>query len=196
VDKAIPLDYLSAEVELERLKALREWIDEERIWFESRKIGRRSIPVSQGENSVEPPKSIRQGGELNQPVVLEEVSNTKVQVPLSALLTCVPNLKTHLIAWLENERGTPQDEFRCDFIEEGTNHQKIVIASWEGDASNVMLPITYKNYNSIPSIVNGGSSINIISKKLYDAWDLPKNGICTFLNQISRSMEGYTLGAG
>jgi len=89
-------------------------------------------------------------------VVLEEVLNTKVQVPLSALLTCVPNLKTHLIAWLENKRGIPQDEIRCDFIEEGTNHQEIAIASWEGDASNMMLPIMYKNYNSIPSIVNGG----------------------------------------
>ena len=30
-DKAIPLDYPNAKVELERLKALQEWIDEERI---------------------------------------------------------------------------------------------------------------------------------------------------------------------
>jgi len=59
VDKVIPLDYPSAEVELESLKALQEWIDEERIRFESRKIERRSIRVSQERNSVEPPQSIR-----------------------------------------------------------------------------------------------------------------------------------------
>jgi len=50
----------------------------------------------------------------------------------------------------------------------------ITIASWEGDDSNGILPITHKDYNPIPSIVDGGSDINIISKKLYDAWDLPK----------------------
>jgi len=83
-------------------------------------------------------------------MVLEEVLNTKVQVSLSALFTCVPNLKIDLIAWLENERGTPpQDKVRCDFIKEGADHQKIAIASWEGDASNVMLPITHKDYNPL-----------------------------------------------
>jgi len=50
VDKAIPLDYPSVEVELKSLKSLEEWIDEERIRFESRKIERRSIPVSQEGN--------------------------------------------------------------------------------------------------------------------------------------------------
>ena len=100
--------------------------------------------------------------------------NTRVQISLSTLLTHVPNLKTDLIAWLENERKTLQDEVRYDLIEEGVDHQKIAIASWEGDASNVMLPITYKNCNPIASIVDGGSSINIIAKKLYESWDLPK----------------------
>jgi len=38
----------------------------------------------------------------------------------------------------------------------------------------VILPITLKDYNPIPSIVNGGFDINIISMKLYDSWDLPK----------------------
>ena len=61
---------------------------------------------------------------------------------------------------------------RCDFIEEGAGLQKIAIASWEGDASNVMLPITYKNCNPIAYIVDGGLGINIIARKLYDAWDL------------------------
>ena len=79
---------------------------------------------------------------------------------LSTLLTHIPNLKTELVAWLENERETPQDEVRCDFIEEGDDRLKIAIASWEGDASNVMLPIAYKNCNPIASIVDGALGIN------------------------------------
>ena len=63
---------------------------------------------------------------------------------------------------------------RCDFIEERVDRQKIAIASWEGDASNVMLPISYKTYNVVSSIIDGGSCINSIAKKLYDAWELPK----------------------
>ena len=63
----------------------------------------------------------------------------------------------------------PQEEVRCDFIEEGTYRQKIAIASYEGDASNVMLPISYKAHNDVSSIIDGGSYINIIAKKLYDA---------------------------
>ena len=107
-------------------------------------------------------------------MALKEVLSTNIQVPLSELLACVPNLNTNLIAWLENERETPQDEVQCDFIEEGVDHQKIARASWEGDASNVMLPMTYNNFEPIPSIVDGGSCINAISKKLYDVWDLPR----------------------
>ena len=109
---------------------------------------------------------------LNKLMALKEVLSTNIQVPLSALLACVPSLKTSLITWLENERETPQDGVQCDFIEEGVDHQKIAIASWEGDASNVMLPMTHKNCEPIPSIVDGGSGINIISKTLYDAYDL------------------------
>ena len=37
-----------------------------------------------------------------------------------------------------------------------------------------MLPISYKTYNVVSSIVDGGLCINIIAKKLYDAWELPK----------------------
>jgi len=106
---------------------------------------------------------------LNKPMALKEVLNSNIQVPLSALLACVPSLKTNPITWLENKRETPQDEVQCDFIEEGANHQSIAIASWEGDASNVMLPMTNKNCKLIPSIVDGGSGINIISKKLCNA---------------------------
>ena len=112
--------------------------------------------------------------ELTQPTILGEVLNTQVQVSLNTLLTHIPSLKTDLVTWLEKDRESPQDEVRCDFIEEGADRQKIAIASWEGDASNVMLPITYKAYSAVSSIVDGGSGINIIAKKLYDAWDLPK----------------------
>ena len=58
VDKVVPLDYPNAEVELERLKALQEWIDEERIRFESRKMGRKPVSVSQEGNVVDPPQPI------------------------------------------------------------------------------------------------------------------------------------------
>ena len=37
-----------------------------------------------------------------------------------------------------------------------------------------MLPMIYKNGEPITSIVDRGSGIHIISKRLYDAWDLPK----------------------
>lgn len=36
------------------------------------------------------------------------------------------------------------------------------------------LPITHNNFKFIPSIVDGGSGLNIISRKLYDEWNLPK----------------------
>ena len=88
--------------------------------------------------------------------------NTQVKIPLSTLLNHVPSLKTDLIAWLESEREIPQDEVRCDFIEEGVDRQKIAIASWEGDASNEMLPITYENCNPIASSVDGCSSFSIL----------------------------------
>ena len=38
----------------------------------------------------------------------------------------------------------------------------------------MILPVTHKNYKPIPSIVDGGSGINIISRRLYDEWNLPK----------------------
>ena len=72
------------------------------------------MPVSQGGTFVEPPQSMRQEKELdalNKSVALNEVLSTNIQVPLSAILACVPNLKTDLIAWLENEIEIPQDEF-------------------------------------------------------------------------------------
>ena len=100
--------------------------------------------------------------------------STQVQISLRTLLNHVPSLKTDLVAWLKSEREIPQDEVRCDFIEEGADRQKIAITSWEGDASNVMLPITHKNCNPITSIVDGGLGINIIARKLYDVWELPK----------------------
>ena len=169
VDKVIPLDYPNAEVELERLKALQEWIDEERIRFESRRGGRKPISISQEGNVMESHQLKEPRNELTQPTFLRKVLNTQVQISLSTLLNHVPSLKTDLVAWLETERGISQEEVRCDFIEEGADRQKIAITGWEGDASNVMLPITYKNYDSVTSIVDGGSGINIIAKKLYDA---------------------------
>ena len=62
----------------------------------------------------------------------------------------------------------------CDFIEEGADRQNIALASWEGETSNVTLPVTHKNCKPIPSIVDSGSGINIISRKFYDEWNLPK----------------------
>ena len=62
----------------------------------------------------------------------------------------------------------------CDFIEEGADRHNIALASWEGETSNATLHVTHKNCKPIPSIVDGGSGINIISRKLYDEWNLPK----------------------
>ena len=98
------------------------------------------------------------------------------------------------MAWLENKRGIPQEEVRCDFIGEGVDRQKIAIANWEGDASNVMVPISYKNCNSIAFIVDGGSSINIIAKKLYDVWELPKMKLAPFSIKLADQRRVTPLG--
>ena len=74
---------------------------------------------------------------------------------------------------MNKERKAPLEEVECDYIEEGADKQNIALASWEGDASNVTLPVTHKNCKPIPSIVDGGSGINIISRRLYDEWNLP-----------------------
>ena len=109
VDKVTPLDYPNAEVELERLKALQEWIDEERIRFESRRGGRKPISISQEGNAMESPQPKEPRNELTQPTFLGEVLNTQVQISLSTLLNHVPSLKTDLVAWLENEREISQE---------------------------------------------------------------------------------------
>ena len=110
------MDYPNAEVELERLKALQEWIDEERVRFESRRVGRKPISISQEGNAIEPPQPIEPNREHTQPIILGEALNTQVQISLSTLLNHVPSLKTNLVAWLESEREIPRDEVRCDFI--------------------------------------------------------------------------------
>ena len=107
--------------------------------------------------------------ELTQPTILGEILNSQVQISLNTLLTHIPSLRTDLVTWLEKDREIPQEEVRCDFIEEEVDRQKIAITSWEGDASNVMLPISYKAHTIVSSIINGGSCINIIAKKVYDA---------------------------
>ena len=78
VDKIVPLDYPNAEVELERLKALQEWIDEERVIFESKRVGRKPISISKEGNVIEPPQPIEPNREHTQPVILGEVLNTQV----------------------------------------------------------------------------------------------------------------------
>ena len=87
IDKVIPLDYPNTEVELERLKALQEWIDEERIRFESKRVGRKPISISQEGNVVETPQAIGPNREPAQPMILGEVLNNQVQISLSSLLT-------------------------------------------------------------------------------------------------------------
>jgi len=114
---------------------------------------------------------MRQEKELDSPyklLVLQEVLSSSIHIALSTLLGYIQNLGADLAAWLEGEGSNPQEEIKCYFIEEGVDRQNIVLASWEGDASNVMLPMTHKNYQPIPSIVDGGLGIKIISKRLYD----------------------------
>ena len=174
--KITPLDYPDADLEIGRLRALQEWIDEERIKFEAKKARRGTLPVSEGGSQAEPSHSIRpEEPKANNPIPtqLKEVLQSKIQIPLSTLLECIPNLSEDLAAWVSSDRPTPLAEVECDFIEEGADRHNIALASWEGDASNVTLHVTHKNCKSISSIVDGGSGINIISHKLYDEWNLP-----------------------
>ena len=57
-----------------------------------------------------------------------------------------------------------------------------------------MLPITHKECNPIPSIVDGGSGINIISKKLYDAWDLSNMKFTPFSIKLADQRKVTPLG--
>ena len=76
------------------------------------------------------------------------------------------------MAWLmgQEEHATPVME--CDYVEEGIDLQNITI-SWEGETSNVTLPLSHKNSSVIHAIVDGGSGVNIISRETYDKWGLP-----------------------
>ena len=119
---------------------------------------------------------------------------SKIQIPLSTLLECIPNLSEDLTAWVFGERPTPQAEVECDFIEEGADRQNIALASWEGDASNVTLPVTHKNCKPISSIVDGGSGINIISHKLYNEWNLPPMEPAPFTIKLADQSKVAPLG--
>ena len=57
-----------------------------------------------------------------------------------------------------------------------------------------MLPITYINHNSVASIVDGGSGINIIAKKLYDVWELPKMEYAPFSIKLVDQRRATPLG--
>lgn len=164
--KITPLEYPDADLEIGRLRDLQEWIDEERIKIEAKKARRGTLPDSKGGNQAEPSHSIRpEEPKSNTPIPtqLKEVLQFKIQIPLSTLLECIPNLSEDLAAWVSSDRPTPLAEVECDFIEEGVDRHNIALVSWEGDASNVILPMTHKNCKAISLIVDGGSGINIIS---------------------------------
>ena len=77
--KSTPLDYPDLELELSRIKALQEWVDEERIHFESKRARRRTCSGSEGGSLAEPAQSIRQEEVeilTNQPFQLQD--STKV----------------------------------------------------------------------------------------------------------------------
>jgi len=57
-----------------------------------------------------------------------------------------------------------------------------------------MLPMTHNNCKHVPSIVDGDSGINIISKKLYDAWDLPKMEYAPFPIKLANQRKVAPLG--
>ena len=119
-----PLDYPDAELELGRIKALQEWVDEERIRFETKRARRKPYSLTEGGSLAEPALSIRQevdGNESNRPIPLREVLNVNVQIPLSTLLECIPNLRDDFAAWVNEERKAPLEEVECDYIEEGAD---------------------------------------------------------------------------
>ena len=55
--KTTPIDYPNADLEIGRLKALQEWIDEERLKFEAKKASKDVLPLSEGGSLAEPPQS-------------------------------------------------------------------------------------------------------------------------------------------
>ena len=104
--KITPLDYPNADLEIGRLRALQEWIDEERIKFEAKKDKRVSL-VSEGGNQAEPSHSLRVEEPKTQnpiPTQLKEVLQSKIQIPLSTLLECIPNLSEDLAAWVASRK--------------------------------------------------------------------------------------------
>ena len=60
----------------------------------------------------------------------------------------------------QEEHTTPVME--CDYVEEGIDLHNIAI-SWEGETSNVTLPLSHKNSSVIHVIFDGGSGVNILS---------------------------------
>jgi len=103
------------------------------------------------------------------------------------------NLRDNLIAWLENEGEITQVEIQCDFIEGGNQHN-IAINILEGDALNVILPMTYKNCKHVPSIVEGELGINFISNRLYDASNLPRMNPTAFSINLENKRKVTPLG--
>lgn len=145
---------------------------------------------SKGGNLAEYAQSIRQE-EVETPthlsIQLQEVLSSNIQNFLNTFLECIPSLGVDLATWVANDRRTPQEKEECDFIEEDTDKKNVAMASWEGGSCNVILSVTHKNYQPIPSIVDRGSGINIISQRFYDEWNMPTMEKAPFSYKSSRS---------
>ena len=94
-------------------------------------MGRKPVSISQVGNGMDFSQPKEPRNEITEPTILGEILNSQVQISLNTLLTHIPSLRTDLVVWLGKDREIPQEEVRCDFIEEGADRQKIAIASWE-----------------------------------------------------------------
>ena len=108
--KTTPLEYPDPELEIGHLKAIQDWIEEERLKFEAKRARKGVYFGTEGGSLAEPAKSIRQEEfevKIPQPLQLQEVLGSNIQIHLNTLLECIPNLRENLVAWVANERKPP-----------------------------------------------------------------------------------------
>ena len=94
------------------------------------------------------------------------------QLTLKMIIQCIPSLGRDLMAWLMGNEECASLVTKCDYVEEDVDLHNILI-SWEGETSNVTLPLSNKDSPIIHAIVDGSSGVNIISCETYDKWGLP-----------------------
>ena len=76
------------------------------------------------------------------------------------------------MTWLREQEEQATLVVECDYVGEGIDLHNIAI-SWEGETSNIILPMSHESFLVITVIIDGGSGVNILSQETYDNWGLP-----------------------